>query len=216
MSIFIGLIDRKGEKRIIQVNINDKIGKVKEELGVKSAIWKCNGEILKDDRCFSDYEIDEYDAIIANPVMHQGGGGCFGVETIDVSKNKTKNIGFSNTGKLYRLVNYGLSIQSKCKNEICIAYQDTIYVNIGFVTNWNLLDNLKKIICPACQKRVVPLNFGFFNCKYEIEYEKIEEDDYKDGKINGFSGKEEYIIFDEYSSGKSTFTKMIFNITKNN
>lgn len=143
-----------------------------------------------------------------------GGGGFFGVETIDVSKNKTENIGFSNSGKHYRIVIYGLNIQSKCKNNNCIAYKDTIYVKIGFVKNWNLLNNLTKIVCPECKKRVVPLNFGFFNCKYEIEYEKIDNEDILDGKVNGSSGKNEFRVFKEYSCGKATFSKLIFNITE--
>ncbi len=143
-----------------------------------------------------------------------GGGGFFGIETIDISKNKTKNIGFSSSGPYYRSVWYGLNIQSKCKNKSCVAYEDTIYVKIGFVQNWDLLCNRQKIICPECNRKVVPLNFGFFNCKYEIEYEKIEDDGYKSGRVNGASGKREFIVFDQYSSGKASFTQLIFNITK--
>ena len=144
----------------------------------------------------------------------KGGGGCFGVPTIDVSKNKTENIGFSKSGKHYRLVRYGLNIQSKCKNSNCIAYKDTIYVQIGFVKNWNLVYKHDTIVCPECKEKVMPLNFGFFNCKYEIEYEKIENEDYIDGKVNGSSGENEFIVFKEYSCGKATFSKLIFNITK--
>ena len=58
------------------------------------------------------------------------------------------------------------------------------------------------------------MNFGFFNCKYEIEYEKIEDDGYKSGRVNGTSGKREFIVFDQYSSGKASFSQLIFNITK--
>lgn len=158
---------------------------------------------------YRDIVVKVYD----NVGVTGGEGGFFGVSTIDVSKNKTENIGFSDSGKHYRLVRHGLNIQSKCKNNNCIAYKDTIYVQIGFVKNWNLLNNLDKIVCPECKKKVVPLNFGFFNCKYEIEYEKMETEDYIDGKVNGNSWENEFRVFQEYSCGKATISKLIFNIT---
>ena len=126
-----------------------------------------------------------------------------------------KDIGFSETNKFYRRVNFGLSIQSTCKNKSCIAHDDTIYIQLGFVRNWNLLNNLEKVVCPACNKRAMPSNFGFFNCRYEIEYEKNEDGDFKSGTVTGTSGEKEYKIFDQYSSGNASFNKLIFNITSN-
>ena len=199
----------------LRVNKSDTIGEAKRKCGQVGRQWTYDGELLNDDRLISDYCIDDGEKIISNE-RSLGGGGSFGLETIDISKNNTKNIGFGNSGKFYLSVDYGLSIQSKCKNRDCEAYDHTVYVQIGFVTNWNLLNNLKEVVCPACKKRVKPLNFGFYNCKYEIEYEMDENDEFKEGKVNGVSGHKDYIVFDEYSSGKATFTKLIFNITRNN
>ena len=217
MSIEISLVQNRRRKYII-VNKNDTIIDLKKKYGCnENYIWKLGDRLLEDEKRISDYDIEEDDTIDSILMKEiEEGGGVFGVETIDVSKNNTKNIGFGHSGKHYRLVSYGLNIQSKCKNKNCLAYEDTIYVIIGFVTNWNLLNNLQTIVCPECKKRVKPLNFGFYNCNYEIEYEKDEDDDYKDGKVNGHSGQNDFIIFDEYSSGKATFTKLIFNITENN
>ena len=36
-----------------------------------------------------------------------------------------------------------------------------------------------------CNRRVSPLNFGFTNCNYEIEYEIYVKDGYENGNING-------------------------------
>ena len=216
MSIEICIKELSGRCTNLKVNRRDTIREAKKKYGKDDHVqWKFGGIVLKDDKLISDYELEDGDCIYSND-RAQGGGGVFGLETIDVSKNNTKNIGFASSGKSYRLVEWGLSIQSKCKNNNCKAYEDTIYVQIGFVTNWDLLKNLKEVVCPACKKRVKPLNFGFYNCKYEIEYEKDENDEFKEGKVNGVSGAKDYIVFNEYSSGKATFTKLIFNITSNN
>ena len=61
----------------------------------------------------------------------------------------------------------------------------------------------------------MPSNFGFCGCRYEIEYEKNEDGEFKNGTVTGTSGKEEYKIFDQYSSGNANFNKLIFNITSN-
>ena len=211
MSIEICIRGLSGRSINLKVNRSDTIREAKKKCGQDDYVqWKFGGEALENDKLISDYDLEDGDRIDSF-IRMEGGGGMFGLETIDVSKNNTKNIGFGSSGKYYRSVGWGLSIQSKCE-----AYEDTIYVQIGFVTNWDLLKNLKEVVCPACKKRVKPLNFGFYNCKYEIEYEKDENDEFKEGKVNGVSGEEDYIIFDEYSSGKATFTKLIFNITSNN
>ena len=142
-----------------------------------------------------------------------GGGGFFGIETIDISKNKTKNIGFSSWGPYYRSVWYGLNIQSKCKNKVVLHMKILFMLRLGLSKIGIYYVIVKKLYVRNVRK-VVPLNFGFFNCKYEIEYEKIEDDGYKSGRVNGASGKREFIVFDQYSSGKASFTQLIFNITK--
>ena len=136
-----------------------------------------------------------------------------GVNTVNISKNIIENIGFGNSGLKYRQSCYGLNIKSICKNNNCTAYKDTIYIKIGFVRGWNLLENLKeKVICPMCNRRVSPLNFGFTNCNYEIEYEIYVKDGYENGNINGRAEKSDFKIFNEEKSGKANFTYLIFTV----
>jgi len=66
-----------------------------------------------------------------------------GLSTVDVSKNITREYEPGNSGLFYRQGCDGLNIQSKCKNKNCTAYNDTIYVKIGYVEQWNLLDHLE-------------------------------------------------------------------------
>ena len=142
--------------------------------------------------------------------------GCGGITTVDISKNNTRTISFSSTAPYYREVCDGLNIMSICKNKnnSCGALNDVIYIKIGFVKNWNLCENLeKKVKCPVCDGRVKPLNYGFTNCNYEIEYEKEVDDGYEDGKVNGKAEKNEFKLFNESESGTAVFPKLIFNIT---
>ena len=143
-----------------------------------------------------------------------GGGG--GITTVDISKNNTRTLSFSSTAPYYREVCGGLNIMSICKNKnnSCDALNDVIYIKIGFVKNWNLCENLeKKVKCPVCGGRVKPLNYGFTNCNYEIEYEKEVDDGYEDGKVSGKAEGNEFKLFNEAESGTAVFPKLIFNIT---
>ena len=146
---------------------------------------------------------------INNPAI--AGGGLM---TVDISKNQTKIIPFGNTGKKYRLVCPGLNIKSECKNRACEAYDDVIYIEIGYVQRWNLLDNLKeKVRCPSCNERVKPLNFGFWLCRYEIEFEKETENGYDENVVKGEAG-DEYKTFSN-EDDKVEFTRLVFNIYQN-
>ena len=155
------------------------------------------------------------EAIIQVRYIHNVKAGGGGITTVDISKNNTRTISFSSTAPYYREVCDGLNIMSICKNKnnSCDALNDVIYIKIGFVKNWNLCENLEKVKCPVCGGRVKPLNYGFTNCNYEIEYEKEVDDGYEDGKVNGKAEENEFKLFNESESGTAVFPKLIFNIT---
>jgi len=61
------IIDTKGlSSRMITVNPSDLIGDKKRELGQLDLMWKFNGEILKNDKTFQFYEIENGDRIISD------------------------------------------------------------------------------------------------------------------------------------------------------
>ena len=170
---------------------------------------KCLDKQIKQIRAFKPEAIIR----VIDTSIAKGGGG---IKTVDISKNNTITLSFSSTAPYYREVCYGLNIKSICKNKnnSCDALNDVIYIKIGFVKNWNLCENLeKKVKCPVCGGRVKPLNYGFTNCNYEIEYEKEVDDGYEDGKVNGKAEKNEFKLFNESESGTAVFPKLIFNIT---
>ena len=139
------------------------------------------------------------------------GGAGFGLCTIDVKKNNTRIIELDYKAPHYRRIGYGLSVQAICEND-CVLKNQIIYITLGFVANYNILSHLNDIKCPKCQKTVYPKNFGFFQCKYEIEYDKWENNKKISGSIEGKS-ENEFILFSEYS-GIATFSKLIFDVMK--
>ena len=139
------------------------------------------------------------------------GGAGFGLYTIDVEKNNTRIIELDCNAPPHRNIGYGLSVQAICEND-CVLKNQIIYTTLGFVTNYNILSHLNDIKCPKCQKTVYPKNFGFFRCKYEIEYDKWENNKKKSGSVEGKTG-EEFILFSEYS-GIATFSKLIFDVVE--
>ncbi len=172
MSLNIKIRNVKGFETIISVNPNMTIGDAKKLFfGDITRHLLFNAKLLYNDKTFSDYGIkDGYTLSLSTDVR---GGAGFGLCTIDVEKNNTRIIELDYKAPPYRSIGYGLSVQAICEND-CVLKNQIIYTTLGFVTNYNILSHLNDIKCPKCQKTVYPKNFGFFQCKYEIEYDKWE------------------------------------------
>ena len=66
MNVNIFLVDRRGNRRQLNINLSDKIGNKKKELNQSNAIWKCHGEVLRDDKTYENYGIEENEIILTN------------------------------------------------------------------------------------------------------------------------------------------------------
>ena len=210
MSLNIKIRNSKRFEKTISVNPNMTIGDAKKLFfeDIRTRLLY-DGEILYNDKTFSDYGIVDGDTILKVDVSIGGGG--FGLCTIDVEKNNTRIIEHDGKAPPYRTIDDGLSVQAICEND-CVLKNQIIYTTLGFVTNYNILSHLNDIKCPKCKKPVYPKNFGFFRCKYEIEYDKWENNKKKSGSVEGKTGAE-FILFSEYS-GIATFSKLIFDVMK--
>lgn len=172
------------------------------------------GKVLKNpiylDKTLEDLRVKNQSHIFLK--LFSGGGPT----TVDVSKNLTKECEPAKAGPSYRDGCNGLNIRSICKNTNCEAYNDTIYVKIGYVQDWDLCQHIKKkdVLCPSCRKMVKPINYYFYECNYTIDYIKEEGDELKDGSINGCACNGKYKYFDEKESGNATFSSLVFNVTK--
>jgi ribosomal protein L37AE/L43A len=212
----VKLICRLGPRsqKIVEVDISQPVSVLAEKLNItdRETKFMYNWETfcIYGAYTFEDIGLKQDNRIFINNQSISGGG----VSTVDVSKNKTKILGLTHdpNAKFYEYVTRGLNIKSECKNRSCEAYNNRIYIQIGYVTRWNLLDNLReKVRCPNCKERVKPLNFGFWDCRYEIEYEKETENGYEENTVSGEAGADDFKIFDN-ENDKADFTRLIFNI----
>jgi len=143
--------------------------------------------------------------------LHYSGG----IITVDVSKNITKEVEGAKTGPSYRTGCDGLCIRATCKNENCIAYNDTVYAKIGYVQNWNLFEHLEdSVLCPSCKELVNPENYYFRNCYYRIDFIKNEAGKMIRGSVNGDASPDKYKYFFEKESGQALFSKLVFSVRK--
>ena len=138
-----------------------------------------------------------------------------GIETVDISKNKTKEVSPAKSAPSYRNGIEGLNIWATCKNNNCIAYNDVVYIQIGYVQNWNLFEHLEdKVVCPSCKEMVNPENYYFKKCFYKIDYIKNCDGKMKRDSISGSASSDNFKTFDEEESGKAIFAKLVFNVTR--
>ena len=142
----------------------------------------------------------------------RGGGGE--LSTVNISKNKTKEIQHTPNDIWYKYKNNGLNILSKCTNKNCIAYNDDICINIGYVQNWDIFTNLDEINCPCCGNKVKPLNFAFKHCSYLIQYNIKINGDYEGRTNKGTTISDKFVIFDIKESGNADYYKLVFNVEK--
>lgn len=144
-------------------------------------------------------------------LQYSGGG----IETVDVSKNRTKEVSPGKGGPSYRYASNGLNIRATCKNSSCIAYNEVVYIQIGYVQNWKLFDHLEdKVLCPSCKEMVKPENYYFKKCFYKIDFIKDSDGKMEKGSISGSASSDNFKTFDEGESGKAIFAKLVFNVTK--
>ena len=201
----------------IEINVRKDytIQKLKEIIQNKANISKdrlylaFKKPLSDEKKTLEDYGITRSVSILQT--CSESGGGGFGLNTVDVSKNNTRIIEFDNNAPFYRKVGKGLSIQAICGND-CEAKDQIVYCLLGCVRDYDILQHLSEIKCPACKKEVYPKNFGFLRCNYEIYYEKWENNKKETGKVSGYA-EDEFKVFDEYSSGNANFSKLVFNVS---
>ncbi len=207
----IKLNDGRRPPKTFEVDKNMTIGEAKKMTGqANKEDWIYAGDILEDDKTFSDYYIEEGCEIMTVGRFEAGGG--FGLNTIDVSKNNTRIVEFDDNAPYYRMVGNGLSIQAICGSD-CEAKDKIVYWHIGFVRNYDVLQNVGNgnIKCPACKNLIYPKNFGFLRCKYKIDFTKWEGNKPISNSVEG-EADEKFKLFSEYS-GNANFTKLIFTVT---
>ncbi len=66
MSISVQLVDSRGISNYIRICPSDLIGQKKKELKQEEGVWTFDGGVLKNNRTFKSYEIEENNVIITS------------------------------------------------------------------------------------------------------------------------------------------------------
>ena len=127
MSLNIKIRDIYDDETTICVNPNMTIGDAKKLFFryIRRTRWMSGKKILFENKTFSDYFSDligrfkgRVRYFIIHLVPEPRGGAGFGLCTIDVEKNNTRIIELDYNAPPHRNIDYGLSVQAICENDI--------------------------------------------------------------------------------------------------
>ena len=131
----------------------------------------------------------------------------------DVSKNKTKEIGFSKKAPSYRKVCKGINIFGICHCKKCIAYKKEVVVRIT-KKKFDLINEKDQLFCPECDSLIIPKTVGFYLCKFKIYGKKIVNDNIEHFKndIDEANNKDSVKYFDPELNGKLVISELICEV----
>ena len=139
--------------------------------------------------------------------------GCGPMEFTDVSKKNVISRGISSSAPDYRLLKKGINIYGICKTKNCVACDKKV-ISSYRKDKIDIVSEKYNLRCPKCEGIIEPKTVGFYLCKYKIYGAKIENDKIVsfDNGISDANDKNNSSYFDEVENGKTTFTKLIFEV----
>ena len=140
-------------------------------------------------------------------------GAGFSMMFTDLSKNRTKEIGFSKNAPSYREVTKGINIIGICNFKKCKAYKKEVVVNIK-KKKLDLIKERDELLCPECEATIIPKTVGFHLCKFVIYGKKVEnrqEEDFRNEEDEA-NNKDSLKYFDPELNGEVMVTELIFEV----
>ncbi|KAA6377217.1 MAG: putative NEK protein kinase [Streblomastix strix] len=86
----------------------------------------------------------------------------------DSNTESTPNFKMSDSDQIWKLIAPGISIQAKCTNEDCIAYDERVIFNAG-ISNFDVFQSQAQ--CPMCKTVIWPKSALLFQCMWRIKSE---------------------------------------------
>jgi len=140
-------------------------------------------------------------------------GSGFSLMFTDLSKNRTKEIGFSKKAPSYREVTKGINIFGICKFKKCNAYKKEVVVKIK-KKKFDLIKERDDLLCPECEAIIIPKTVGFYLCKFVFYGKKVEnrqEEDFRNEEDEA-NNKDSLKYFDPELNGEVKITELIFEV----
>ena len=101
----------------------------------------------------------------------EGGSGIL-LMFIDISKNKTKEIGFSKKASSYRKITKGINTFGICNFKKCKVYKKEVVVRIKR-KKLDLIKERDELFGPECEAAIIQKTVVFYLCKFRIYGKKL-------------------------------------------
>lgn len=140
-------------------------------------------------------------------------GSGYGINFIDVSKNKIKELEFSENAPSYRLVDKGINLCGICQFKKCLAFKEEVVIPIQG-NKFDLIKDQGKLYCPECESLVKPKTVGFYLCRYRIYGKKYENGNVKsfENPIDEAKNENTVKYFDPDQNDDITFVELVFEV----
>ena len=223
--IFIKILS--GRSTPIYVERNETISDGKKKYMTASCSsnsdpqWKMNGIVLRNDRTFESYDIEDDDNITSND-RSEGGGGEDSTSFANLSEEFIRRDDVSHNNPnipSWRTIAKGINLYGICKNDKCIANGKQVIMPAKS-KEYNIYNEGFMGICPICKKHFDLDTCSFYKCDYKVEgtyFDKYKDDwvDLPDEIRKTSGGKDFYYDFNKVvdkKEGKDKYKKLILKV----
>lgn len=139
----------------------------------------------------------------------------FGGNFADIT-NGGKEFQWNKNAPEWRIASKGFSLEGKCTNKDCRAYNNNVIINMGVpcLFKLGLPTDDQQTKCPLCEKHVKAVNCGFNNCEFRYKA-LVETDEGLEKKESDWKEiKDVYYTFDESKSLK--YSSLVIEVKQGN
>lgn len=205
-----------GKTLTIKLTIQNSIADLKEKVRAKTNIptdqqrLLFGGKMLDNDRTLLDYNLSPQSTI--HLVLRLRGGGPQMVDFNDFKKEK--RVALTSEGPAWRTVAPGLNLKGVCKNDQCAASNQTVWIQRGISSYFNMNRECETAPCPQCKEFVTDVNnCGFYRCIFSV-YGVTEEGKEFSSLCNVRAPDNELLSFEDSVGSVKQWRKLIIK-TKN-
>jgi len=204
---------------IVQCLIDEKVSDIIQRYRAKSGDYDTTKKFI-----FPPRSLNQYHTVAEEGLTHNAnifvvetkcikGAGGIPLMFTDLSKNRTKEIGFSKKAPSYREVTKGINIFGICNFKKCKAYKKVVVVKIK-KKKLDLIKERDDLLCPECEAIIIPKTVGFYLCKFVIYGKKLLDDQVKrfENDEDEAKNKDSLKYFDPELNGEVTVTELIFEV----
>ena len=132
-----------------------------------------------------------------------------------LSKNKTREIGFSNKAPSYRKERKGINIFGICNFKKYKTFKKEVIARIK-KKKLDLIKERNELFCPEGEATIIPKTIGFYLCKFKIYGQKLVDNRVVlfDNNENEANNKDSFKYFNPELNGEVMVNELILEVLK--